>query len=998
MDRRFWLIIALIAGFTSYRQGCSQESNNAMTNLDSIIKVTTNMLNPAMIDLAKIKIDSLLDLCSGKKIRIDLLTELKIRSLHGKYLLQKQENDKWPALYEWCNKQESLCKSEEELTLLAKLFNNAGIAFKRLGRLSDSEEAYLKSCEFLRKLKHPDYILLGSVYTNAGNALKQIGEFEHSIDYFTQSIGFFDQFVDKNKGDNAVTRIADQKSKALNNLGLVYQSLADHKKAIEVFQSCIDFKQKHFPVNIFDVYGNLVISLIEDSAYQQAKTINKLIINDFQSGKPLDRSWAMAKVNQADINLRSSPRSKADSNQFYREMNLIIETIVKKKILSASDVIVISNQNCANLLLNQDRYESALVKWSEAMKSLSQQNKEVSPDEIPFNLEATNDFKLIELMNLNAKIFYIWGTETNDIRKYKKAEDRYYYSLKLIDSLRNKVEMQSSKLQVSRMQRETYNTLIELEYNIFHLTGDSTYISKLFNTIEQCKSASLWSSVKDVEFKTSFIPQVDLDKENSIRQRVADVQGKIIEANAAQNVDQKKIGELQQELFFYNQQIESLITNYRQKYPDYFRAKFDRSTLSLDQVSRMLTPNQVMVEYAIAFDSLYILTVNPFGSTISRVLFSGKTKKDIGYLLEFMKGNAESLTSSARKKYCEAAAGLKEILLGSTGSIVLPKEIIIIPDGVISYIPFEALLDTMNSGTRQDYRKLPYLIRNHSFSYGLTATIFFYKPTREIKPLRSVLAVAPGYNMSSGKISDFMRKAQDGLPELKGTFQESRAIKKMIGGKLLLGNNATEAKFKSIVSKYGILHLAMHTIPNKSNSLNSGLVFTPGADDKEDGILFGHEVYNLSLNAWLTVLSACETGSGQMAGGEGILSFGRAFIFAGCPNLIMTMWTVDDRSSKELMIKFYQSILSGSNISDALQKSKLDYLGKADQLHAHPHFWAGFIELGKNQVLDISPKKPGLIYLLLFSSLIVLGLVFLQVKKNPRRRAGISWKRNSRKL
>jgi len=311
--------------------------------------------------------------------------------------------------------------------------------------------------------------------------------------------------------------------------------------------------------------------------------------------------------------------------------------------------------------------------------------------------------------------------------------------------------------------------------------------------------------------------------------------------------------------------------------------------------------------------------------------------------------------------------------------------LLIVPDSSLCYMPFEALLKPQPDKYKPDYRKLPYLIHDYTVSYGLTATIFYNKPTRVSTPSKCILAVAPRYDFSRAGISDYLKQSADGLPDLTGTVQESRAIKRMLGGRLLAGDQATEAKFKSLGPHYGILHLAMHSITDKTNSMNSGLVFTPGADRHEDGILFGHEVYNLSLNAWLTVLSACETGSGQMASGEGVLSFGRAFIYAGCPNLIMTLWTVDDRSSEDIVESFYQSLQAGSGVADALRNSKLSYLAKADKLHAHPHYWAGFIELGQNHQLPIMRKNTGLIYLSLIFSLTVISLILLQVKKNPRR-------------
>ena len=526
--------------------------------------------------------------------------------------------------------------------------------------------------------------------------------------------------------------------------------------------------------------------------------------------------------------------------------------------------------------------------------------------------------------------------------------------------------------------------LIELQYSIFTITGDSSYIDRAFTTMEQSKSASFWSSVRDIQAKNSQIAREELNKEITIRKKITDIEGLITEARSAPGKDEGRIKELEKQYFLFNMQIDSLILIYKQKYPDYYRAKFDQSNISLGQVRDSLHPDQVLIEYAIAYESLYTLTVSKSATTLNRVPMSEKSKEDIKFIIDFMKGHMESLTGSARNRYCESASGLFDLLIRPSSSLIQSKELLIIPDGSLSYIPFEALLEPQLNASKQDYRKLPYLIRNHSISYGLTATIFFYKSVRVINPSRRVLAVAPGYSMSSGKISDYIRKAESGLPELKGTLKESRAIKKMLGGRLLTGDQATELKFKSIGPKYGILHLAMHTIPDKVNSLNSSLVFTPGADKTEDGVLFGYEVENLSLNAWLTVLSACETGAGQMAGGEGVLSFGRAFTLAGCPNLIMTLWTADDRSSQEIMVAFYHSLLSGAGIADALQKSKLAYLEQVDQLHAHPHYWAGFIELGQNQVLNIPHKQPGFIYILLIVGLTVAILFLVLVKKNPR--------------
>jgi CHAT domain-containing protein len=202
-------------------------------------------------------------------------------------------------------------------------------------------------------------------------------------------------------------------------------------------------------------------------------------------------------------------------------------------------------------------------------------------------------------------------------------------------------------------------------------------------------------------------------------------------------------------------------------------------------------------------------------------------------------------------------------------------------------------------------------------------------------------------------------------------------------GRILIGTNATEEEFKERYMDYAVLHLAMHTITDKNNSMNSCLIFTPGADRKEDGILFSHEIYNLSMNARLAVLSACETGSGQVAEGEGILSLSRAFLFSGCSNMIMTLWKVDDQSSQLLMSQFYQELKSRREVAKALQICKLKFIDESDQLHAHPHFWAAFTQYGPNVIIEVPDRGFQWRWLLTIPVLLILTIVILIKRKSP---------------
>ncbi|MEE4256061.1 MAG: CHAT domain-containing protein, partial [Bacteroidales bacterium] len=201
------------------------------------------------------------------------------------------------------------------------------------------------------------------------------------------------------------------------------------------------------------------------------------------------------------------------------------------------------------------------------------------------------------------------------------------------------------------------------------------------------------------------------------------------------------------------------------------------------------------------------------------------------------------------------------------------------------------------------------------------------------------------------------------------------------------GYEATEKAFKEKAPSYNILHLAMHTLINDENPLYSRLVFTLNNDtiEENDGLLNAYEIFNMELNARMAVLSACNTGSGKLRKGEGIMSMARGFIFAGVPSIIMTLWAVEDQAGSIMMSKFYQNLVKGMEIDEALQGAKLQYLAEADQLTAHPYLWSGYVSIGSTKAV-VQPKSGNLYQLIIaVAGLAVIILIFLKVRKRKVR-------------
>ena len=144
--------------------------------------------------------------------------------------------------------------------------------------------------------------------------------------------------------------------------------------------------------------------------------------------------------------------------------------------------------------------------------------------------------------------------------------------------------------------------------------------------------------------------------------------------------------------------------------------------------------------------------------------------------------------------------------------------------------------------------------------------------------------------------------------------------------------------------------MAVHGEGDPESILNSKLHFnSDGESAADDGELNVYELYNLDLQAQLAVLSACETGIGKQLDGEGVYSLSRAFSYAGCSSLIMSLWKTNDQSSAAIFKDFYQYLKSGASTDQALRMAKLDYLAAQDEISAHPSAWAALIPMGDSK-------------------------------------------------
>jgi CHAT domain-containing protein len=325
--------------------------------------------------------------------------------------------------------------------------------------------------------------------------------------------------------------------------------------------------------------------------------------------------------------------------------------------------------------------------------------------------------------------------------------------------------------------------------------------------------------------------------------------------------------------------------------------------------------------------------------------------------------------------YQQIGNDLFKTLIEPVSKYFISNNLMISPDNILSYLPFETILCSKYSGDDILYRKLDYLMNNYNLSYTYSATLMKEVVTRSYKGMRDLVAFAPFYGGAINLDSLLLRRqsGNDLLFDLPFARQEAEFVSGITHGNLYLNDNALESVFKNIAGNYDIIHLAMHTYLSDQHPMNSAMIFSQVDDKPEDGLLYTYEVYGIPLKAKMVVLSSCNTGTGLLSTGEGILSLARGFIYSGSQSVVMSMWEIEDKSGTEIVSMFYKNLKKGNTKSMALRKSRSSYLKKASQLKSHPYFWSSLIVYGDNTPI----YHPYRIYAAVAILILIAGIIAL---------------------
>jgi CHAT domain-containing protein len=295
------------------------------------------------------------------------------------------------------------------------------------------------------------------------------------------------------------------------------------------------------------------------------------------------------------------------------------------------------------------------------------------------------------------------------------------------------------------------------------------------------------------------------------------------------------------------------------------------------------------------------------------------------------------------------------------------KSLLIIPDGKISLIPFDVLIDEpFQQGKHYYYPTDPYIIRKYPIGYALSASLYVESCHKTHKRRNKILTVAPDFVFSDSSRIEVPRKHLFRLTAFNG--------------KILNSAKATETNFKDKVSGYDIIHVYAHGQEDLNDPAKSKIVLEK--DSLNDGLLYAQEVGTLVIHAKLVALASCFSGSGRISEGEGVMSMGRSFISAGASSVVMSLWYTYLEIATEQLWSMQKYLLIGKRKDKALQLAKLKYLDKTGSLSGHPKKWASLIVIGNQAPLyNILP----IVVLLSVFSLLTIIAFFLLFKKKRRK-------------
>jgi CHAT domain-containing protein len=568
-------------------------------------------------------------------------------------------------------------------------------------------------------------------------------------------------------------------------------------------------------------------------------------------------------------------------------------------------------------------------------------------------------YRLFEVLEKKASAWEMEYKKTSNPDDLKAAFDTYQSTISFLSYIEKSYEMDDAKILLKQKSGEVYTNALAVCLELNRLFPKAEYKETAFLITEKNKASIMNAQLRESNFLRTVRSGEDMaGQERNIKFNIARLNSK-----ADEELDGQTLKKINNEKSGYEMQLLSL----RRKMEGdrrFYKLKYSDDFPSVEHLKEAIGSNQALISFCNIPGKIevFVLTRTSFQHI---ELDSGETiRRDIHSWIQNLQN-----TESGRHVN---NLGLKESLYTQLVKPVLAlagekEEWIIIPDGLFFLLPMESLPADNNGTLILEKHAVSYefsarfLIENKEYSYGQTSQ-------------ETVLSFAP----FSQRAADLKTEGMGWLEKLPYSKDEIAGL----NGKQFEDQQATKKEFISNLNRYPIVHLATHAITDLDNPSASYIAFFPSTGIKSDDFLFLDEIYSLRLDSCqMMVISACETGRGELVKNEGVMSFARAFLYAGCPSTINTLWKADDHSTEEIFKLFYGYLEAGYSKSFSLQKAKLDFI-RNNPIKRDPAYWSHIVLTG-DPVRLYTRKQPW--FLTVFVISFCTMLVFWIWKKKERK-------------
>jgi CHAT domain-containing protein/tetratricopeptide (TPR) repeat protein len=453
--------------------------------------------------------------------------------------------------------------------------------------------------------------------------------------------------------------------------------------------------------------------------------------------------------------------------------------------------------------------------------------------------------------------------------------------------------------------------------------------AEAFQVAEQSRARALLDLI--AESRSGAARGIDpslVESRRDVESRLARLQARFIDEQGRERPDARRIRALEQELARAEARRIALHREIREKHPAFSRFEYPEPA-DLATVQRQLDNNSLLLEYVLGDSGGHLFAVGRRQFKAFRL----RSAELAGRVRAVRTAIAAGPSRAKVSDYVLHARALYDELIAPADALLAGKDhLIIAADGVLRYLPFEVLLRT---GVANNF-----LVRDFAVSYvpsaGVLHALRQRRPPNRGSPVSLIAFGDPDYRQGEGSS---VRWAATPLKHSRHEVETIRDLYPSGRARVFLGPDAKEENVRSLRrTGSAALHFSTHALLNEKRPQFSGLMLSRG------DLLQVYEVLNLDLDLELAVLSACETGLGKDVRGEGLTGLTQAFLYAGAPAVLVSLWKVDDRSTAELMIAFHRRLREGKlGKAQALRQAQLKLIGGE---FGHPYYWAPFILTG----------------------------------------------------